>query len=104
VKEIKGVNETPTRGDSVVVFFSAWLDSLFIFVVVDLGLMLEIFLFDIFDIFWICFVVNHIFLRFLDILDIFSIFFSFNLFFSYLQVINKKKYQILIFKPKITAK
>lgn len=44
-----------------VVFFSAWLDSLFfIIVVVDLILMLEIFLFDIFDIFWICFISNYL--------------------------------------------
>ena len=52
--------------------------------------MLEIFLSDIFDIFWICFGFYHIFLRLPDILDIFSIFFSFNLSFSYLQVINNK--------------
>ena len=50
---------------------SFWLDSLFIVVVVNLGLMLETFLFDVFDIFWICFAFNHIFLRLLRILDIF---------------------------------
>jgi len=92
VKEREGVNETPRRGGCCVWLFSPpWLDFLFIIVGVDLGLMLEIFLFfDIFDIFWICFACNHIFLRFLDILDIFWIFFSFNISFSYLQVINKK--------------
>ena len=90
VKEREGVNETPRRGGCCVFFFSAQLDSFFIVVVVDLGLILKIFFFDIFDIFWICFACNHIFLRFLDILDIFQIFFSFNLSFSYLQDINKK--------------
>jgi len=82
MKERKRVNEIPTRGGFVVL--SAWLDSLFIVVVVDLGLMLKIFLFDIFDIFWIFFACNHIFPRLPDILDIFSIFFSFNLSFSYM--------------------
>jgi len=86
VKERKGVNETPRRGGSVVCS-PPWLNSLFIVVGVDLGLMLKIFLNDIF---WIYFAFNHIFLRLSDILDIFSIFFSFNLFFSYLQAINKK--------------
>ena len=86
MKERKGVNETPTRGDSVVCF-PAWFDSLFMVVVVDLGLMLKNFLFDIFDISWICFAFNHIFP---EILDIFLIFFSFNLSFSYLQAINEK--------------
>ena len=36
---------SPTRGGFVVVCFSAWLNFLFIVVVMDLGLMLEIFLF-----------------------------------------------------------
>ena len=79
--ERQGENDFPERGFCSGVF-SNWLDSFFIVVVVDLGLMLEIFLFDIF---WVCFAFNHIFLRLPNILDIFLIFFSFNLFISYLQ-------------------
>jgi len=44
VKEREGVNETPRRGGLLCVS-PPWLDSLSIIVGVDLGLMLEIFLF-----------------------------------------------------------
>ena len=70
--------DSDKRGVNGILWCFGWFDSLFIVV-------------DIFYIFLIYFAFNHISMRlFSCILDISSIFFSFNLSFSYLQVINKK--------------